>query len=79
MSLDRRYRPKRGIMLSTFKSISQLDTTQYESSVQSPQYRSKGERIKLNMCPGTVIKQTPRKWGEKEKMSFDAGCESSCI
>ena len=66
MSLDRRYYPRRGIMLSTFKSISQLDTTNHESSVQSPNYKSKGG---ISICSALNNQRTPKN-NIKNKKSF---------
>lgn len=57
MSLERKYQPRKGIMLSTFKSVSQLDTTNFDSSAQSPQYKSKKEKPGLNMSHGVCEKR----------------------
>lgn len=69
MSLDRRYRPKKGIMLSTFKSVSQLDTTQCASSVQSPQYKSRGERPGIHIYSAIHDIHTPKKELRKDSMA----------
>ena len=49
MSRDCRRSQRKGIMLSTLKSFSQLDTTNYASSVQSPKYKIKKDPHGISM------------------------------